>query len=422
MSAPADGAETGLFRHEVTAERKRGALGEILLVSPRRHWVWTALMLLCIVVILAFGWLGEYTRKERVTGQLGLTQQAVRQYAPLVGTVVELYVSEGAVVRRGDPLVRISIDRVSQNKGEAQAAILRQIEARRLHLGDEQRLLNQVLQEEQQALGRRSDGLRGQLAQIDREIDAQAQRLALNAENLARARQLAAQEIISAVELQDKAQENLTLQAQLEALRRSRLAIADDIAGTASELKNAPLKARSQASAMTRSINELEQQAVDNESRRELTVVAMVDGRVTGVLATLGQQVAPANPLLSVLPAGAAFEAQLFVPTRAIGFLQNDADVLLRYQAFPYQKFGQYTGKIKSIARTALPPADLQLIGDAKEQFYRVLVSLSDQHVLAYGKKMPLQDGMQLEADLPIDRRRIFEWILEPLYSIQGKY
>ena len=160
---------------------------------------------------------------------------------------------------------------------------------------------------------------------------------------------------------------------------------------------------------------------MDTESRRELVVVALTDGQVTGVLVNVGQQVSPTTPLLSILPKGATLQAQLYVPTRAIGFLQIGGTVALRYQAFPYQKFGQYSGRVASISGTTFSPSDLQLVGDSKEQFYRVLVSLDQQRIVAYGLPTRLHDGMQLEADLHVDTRKLYEWVLEPLYTLSGR-
>jgi len=50
-----------------------------------------------------------------------------------------------------------------------------------------------------------------------------------------------------------------------------------------------------------------------------------------------------------------------------------------------------------------------------------VLVSLNEQTVLAYGQPEALRPGMRLEADVMGERRRLYEWVLEPLYSVVGK-
>ena len=43
------------------------------------------------------------------------------------------------------------------------------------------------------------------------------------------------------------------------------------------------------------------------------------------------------------------------------------------------------------------------------------------QAVQAYGQPQPLAAGMQLEADVLLDRRRLIEWIFEPLLSVTGR-
>jgi membrane fusion protein len=94
----------------------------------------------------------------------------------------------------------------------------------------------------------------------------------------------------------------------------------------------------------------------------------------------------------------------------------------MRYQAFAYQKFGQQYGHITDISRSALSPGELAvLVGQSSRQaepMYRVRVKLDSQNVLAYGKQQPVKPGMALNADILMDRRRLIEWVFEPLYGM----
>jgi membrane fusion protein len=56
-----------------------------------------------------------------------------------------------------------------------------------------------------------------------------------------------------------------------------------------------------------------------------------------------------------------------------------------------------------------------------QEPVYKVTAALESQHVEAYGKEIPLRPGMILSADVVLDRRSLFEWLLEPVYSLRGK-
>ena len=39
----------------------------------------------------------------------------------------------------------------------------------------------------------------------------------------------------------------------------------------------------------------------------------------------------------------------------------------------------------------------------------------------AYGQTYPLKSGMLIDASIVLEKRRLYEWILEPLYSISGR-
>ena len=130
------------------------------------------------------------------------------------------------------------------------------------------------------------------------------------------------------------------------------------------------------------------------------------------------------QPLLSLLPGNGTLEAELLVPSRAIGFIEPGDKVLLRYQAYPYQKFGHQQGTVARISRSALNQTELQILFGSSvqgEPMYRVTVRLAKQVITAYGKPELLKPGMTLEADVLGEKRPLIEWVFEPLYSLKGR-
>ena len=109
------------------------------------------------------------------------------------------------------------------------------------------------------------------------------------------------------------------------------------------------------------------------------------------------------------------------MPSWVIGFIAATQTVALRYQAFPYQRFGIYHGRVSEISKTIINPGDATLPVQLQEPAYRVTVALDSQSVSAYQKQVKLQAGMTLEADVLLDRRRLIQWIFDPMYSLTRK-
>jgi membrane fusion protein len=166
----------------------------------------------------------------------------------------------------------------------------------------------------------------------------------------------------------------------------------------------------------------LEQESIESASSREVAILAPADGVVSVQMAKRGESVQAGQPILSVLQANSRLEAELAVPSSAIGFVSPGDRVRLRYEAYPFQKFGQYLGTIRRVGRSPTVSAGVvAAAGSARaDTVYKVVVELDSQYVTAYGKHERLMPGMSLQADILGERRNLIDWIFEPLYSLRG--
>jgi membrane fusion protein len=89
------------------------------------------------------------------------------------------------------------------------------------------------------------------------------------------------------------------------------------------------------------------------------------------------------------------------------------------YEAFPYQQFGAYRGQVVEVSQTILTGNDASGPIALKEPAYRVTASLDRQNIDAYGKTIPLQDDMLLQADIILEKRSLLRWLLDPLLSVR---
>jgi membrane fusion protein len=136
--------------------------------------------------------------------------------------------------------------------------------------------------------------------------------------------------------------------------------------------------------------------------------------------------VTPGVALASLVPADAKLQAHLYAPSSAVGFLRPEQPVLLRYDAFPYQKFGSQHGRIEQVSLAPLSDAELAAQSTlaargAQGPMYRIAVTLARQDIAAGAEVRPLVPGMQLEADVPIERRRLVEWLFAPVLGVADR-
>lgn len=420
-------ANQPLFRTAALNAQKNNWLGKIILIRPTSYLFLTMVAILCASMVVAFMVWGSYTKRSAVIGQLVPETGLVKVYTPQLGVVVEKLVNEGQVVQQGDMLFVLSSERYSDDNGSIQAAISAQHKSQRESLLNEIVKTRQQQQDELQALQTRVAGLKDELSRLQTQYESQQTRVKLSEEAVHRYQGLLEQNYISKEQTQQKQEEWLEQSSRFQSLARERERTQHEIAAREEEMAGLRAKHQNQIAQLERSVSSVNQQLTESEAKRRFVIRAPQAGTATAVVASIGSTADGSRPLVSIVPAGAVLQAQLFAPTRSVGFVREGAPVRMRYQAYPYQKFGQASGHVLSVSRTALAAGEIFTMGNPSnsnqnsEPYYRITVALDQQSILAYGQQQPLQAGMLLDADIMLETRHLYEWVLEPLFSLTGK-
>lgn len=408
---------TRLFRDEVYVARRGDSLGSIRLQPPRPGWAFFGIGLLAIATILVLLVGGHYTRHEQVDGTLVPSSGLLTLTPTASGIVTQLLVREGDKVSAGQPLLEISGEQDSATLGDTHAAIAAQLQFKRERLQadlDQQRNLASL---QQQDLRARLTLLRGQIAQMDEQMALQKQRADSAMALYEQWARVGDNGVVSKLQLLQQHDTALQNQVQLKELSGQGFQLRQQAQQLQGELTELPANSSSKTNDTERQLADVAQSLSQNAAQRAVLLRAPTTGTVANVLVHPGQTVATQQSLMTVLPTTSELLAELWVPTKAVGFIHPGEPVIIRYQAYPFQKFGQHVGRVREVSRSAVLPAEVsRLLGlDIKEPRYRVQVTLDDQNVLAYGRSEPLKPGMTLDADVLLDRRRLVEWIIEPL-------
>lgn len=414
-----------LYRPEALQARQGSWLGPVRLVRPLSLHALTLAVLAMAVGVAAFLVLAQYTRKATVDGVLAPDRGVIRLVPAEAATVIERRVAEGQAVQAGDTLFVLALER-PRLLADAQAQVRRSLGERQRSLQDAARQQVGLTASQLAALDLRLRALEAEQSQVDTEVSLQQQRLVLAQQALARLESLRNDKFISDAQVLSKKEEVLGVQAQVQALERQRTALGRERARLDGERLNLPLLARSTQGSIERDLAALAREAAEQDSERRLIVRAPQDGLLSAVLAEPGQAVAPTSALASLVPRGAVLQAQLYAPSSAVGFVRPGQPVRLRLEAFPYQKFGPLEGRVVQVSRTPLAPGELAAQPGAGasptrpgEALFRITVALDDTAGARWPQ--PLVAGMRLQADVLLERRRLVEWLFEPLFGLQHR-
>ncbi|WP_434574593.1 HlyD family secretion protein [Pseudomonas sp. Z3-6] len=420
--------DTSLFRTEALEAQQVQWLGSIVLIRPVSFAFLTAFATaLASIVVIFFLW-GSYTKRSTIAGQLLPSSGQIKVYAPQQGRVLESFIQEGQHVKAGTHLLTLSSEHYGENSDPIQESISSNLKERKRSLIDELTKTKTLQADQRKSLTSHLSSLKNELDILAGQISSQQQLVALASNATSRYSGLMEKGYIAMDQLQQRQAELLNHRQKLNALERDRSALRQQITERRNDLSGLAARHENQLAIIHRTLSEIDREIIESEARRILVIKAPQEGVVTVIFAEPGQTTGTARPLLSIVPNNALLQAELYSPSKSIGFIRVGDEVRIRYQAYPYQKFGQHDGIVKSISKASVSAVELaNTVGEIPgvgldgERYYRIRVGLDKQHVLAYGEQRPLQTGMLLEADIMQETRHLYEWVLEPLYSLTGR-
>jgi membrane fusion protein len=409
-----------LFRQEaIEFQQRHRRWGNVAALQPVSTKIVAWLLAASAAAILFFLLVAQYSRKETAVGYLTPTTGTAKIFAPQRGTIQRVYVDEGDPVKEGQPLLAVETNQITADGIDVNASMLDTLLAQKELLaknitGEEQRAVS-----EQERLTALIRGLQSEIEQIEGQIRIQTERSRVVEADFAVAEQLRAKGIMADTDFRRRNVQMLEQKQAIAVLNQQIAARKNQLTETEFSLHELPTVMAQKVQGLRNDLAAVEQRIAEINGRRAYVVRAPTTGRVSTLQATVGQNVDPQRLQLEIIPEDAVLQAELFVPARAIGFVEPGQAVRILYDAFPYQHFGTYSGRVIKISQTILTGSDARGPIALKEPAYRVIAALDRADVDAASKKVPLQPDMLLKADIILEKRSLMSWLISPLTGVR---
>ena len=394
-------------------------------------------------------------------GTLAPAAEVRRFYAPVDGELVNLYVAEGQPVAKGDVLARLNARGAIEAASNAMQAQLklenaerewRQFPEKKALLEQKAATLRQAMELEEQQHQRRTalgtsklvEEQKAQMAeartdveetrrardaaQVEAEkfervlagpggggvsqIQVESKRNArLAAENAYRQSQSRLNEL-TARQGQELVQAEAQLEQSGEQLKKLRLdyeAAANDLATAEEKLRLQLNTARVEADTAAR----IRFENIDKDNF--LQIVAPVSGIVTDLSSTQpGDKVQANTPLGGIAPSNSHSVVKVEIAENDRAFLREGLPVKLKFNAFPYQRYGVIDGTLEYVSPATKPAQQSRL------PVYEARVSLDRDYYQVGETKYPLRYGMTAAVEIVVRKRRLIDLALDPFRQIGG--
>lgn len=407
---------------------------------------WRALAWPIMALLAVFGVWSGVARLEEVAVAVGeiVPQGKVKVIQHLEGGIIDaIHVTEGSVVRAGDPLVRLDLATAGVNRKELlarldsdmlrRARLAAELNATPLTLPDEAaRRHPDVAAAERKAFEARRHELASSLAVLreqvrQRELEVQeleARRRAVSGSlALARERLKMSDSLLS--EGLTARMEHLQLKAEVEkldgeqqgltsAVPRARAAVAEAEKRLVEGELRFRREAQEQLGQSEQSIARLEELSAEATAQGlRADIKSPIDGIVKKLRTnTIGGVVQPGEPIMEIVPsADKPIVLAKLSPTDR-GYVREGQPALVKVSTYDFVRYGGLNGRVTYVAPDSTT--------DGKGAPYFEVAVETDKTDLGSGDTMlPISPGMQATVDIHTGSKTVLEYLIAPVMKLR---
>jgi len=384
-------------------------------------WRWIAYFGSGIVIsAVAFGFVHDIELKQDVQCEIVSPSEIKVQGSS--GLVSSVYVHAGERVAQGMPLFRLQRDLSLTSDGRQRSMFDEQMRDEQISAADQQYQQRKAqLDAQLDASNATFANRRAEVGALDEQI-AQSRQLVGEAEHkLSRLQSVS--DYVTADRIEQASADTHQMKISVAQGIARRQQINGEIANLRSTQDDLAAQLKENDARRARDIQDIQMRF--EQSRLDSTISAPKPGVVTFSSLVPGRTLEPSDVALVISTEdGSALRAALRIPSRRRGFVQTGQIVRLKFDAFPYVRFGTYEARIDAISQTTVQspmspatptPPSPKNSGDGDFMAWATLRG----RTFDYGNQhFDILPGMRATESIVVERRTIAEWVLAPLFRM----
>lgn len=409
-----------LFRKEVTENKRNRLEGSLTLIQPTSYkvFVWLLVFLLAMAIVVALNF--SVSKKVTVIGRVESSAGIIKVKTSNIGSVSEILVNEGDIVTSGTPILKLTSAKYGRNSDLSETKLLA-LEKELTYQQKEKNELTNLYTFESKSLTFKKSNLEKQLIELNAQKLIYQKRLRLNKKIVNQLEQLNKEKYVSTLDYSRQMDSLLLLEQQISDINSKAFTVKSEITNTDLLFDKLRSQYNLKIVKVEKEITKLGALLQESNNEKNLFIKAPRAGRISNLLVKEGDFLTDNKSIVNIVPEPMELQASFYVPTESSGFLSLGQKAILRYSAFPYEKFGVHKGILIFKSETVTFPDEAPFKSLITKPAYKVIVSIAEPYINHGEKKIYLKVGMSVESDLIVDERPILEWVLNPLIGTYQK-
>ena len=400
----------GLFRQQAVEKQQVRLYGPVLLRQPVSYLIAFCCLFMFSFFALSLLIFGEFARKESVSGYLVPQAGLLKIKSSRTGFVSQSPVAQGDLVVEDQLLLSLHDPNQLLSGTSVGVQLLDKLASQETLINQRLAGLVSISDNQGEDIKAKLYGLTLERKSLSLQVAITQQRLLLAQEQVARMEALSQANVAARIKVDDARNLLLQLQSTQSEFKRAVQTNKSQMSQYQLQRQRQQLQASNDQAQLRFNLLDIEQRRLQLQGEQQTLIKAPRNGVVTQISVKANELVQQGQVIMHLMPANSVLQAQLLVPTQAMGFISEGQAVNILYAAFPYQKFGLYSGVVSQVSQTILTPKETQdLPFPVQTAAYKVMVSLDSQSVEAYGRSMSLKPGMQVSVDIRLEERSLWE-------------
>ncbi|WP_340619821.1 HlyD family secretion protein [Xenorhabdus siamensis] len=417
-----------LFRQEALDNQKSKWMGKALLIAKIPAWVICITSLTFLTVLFIFITFGSYTRRISVYGEVITNPHPINILSSQQGFISKTFVKVGDKVKKGQRIYQVDFSqitesgKISTNTKNSLKNQLIQVNNIIQNLQYNKRITLESLEEQkkQYELSHEKDRI---------VVENARQGIEFAKENMKNYKNYQKRGLITKDQFNNYGYSYYQQQNTYQNLYSQYISDSLKITSLNSDIMLKQADFDKQISQYKIQRDDLQRQLAEMAASGALFITSPIDGRIESLGFTVGQMVITNDNLAQVIPNGVepTYYLILWVPNNSLPYITKGDAINIRYDAFPFEKFGQFSGHINNISYVPASSQEMShyksspinKIGEKAESYYKVLVSLDKNQFSYNGKNLYLSNGMKAQSTFFLEKRPLYQWMFSPFYDMK---